>query len=228
MLLLFQWMTNGLRSELGGGAPALIGGGAPTAFWFGGRPSLPLDELAAGPAARSHGGWSVNRHFLWRLLQPPNHLAGGSRALRPRHYRRYKRWLQGLPPFEAAAGSCRQFNRRFEATFDKVWNGYLFLKNHRKLNIKKFRTRWPPRPCLAPRRYAAGRPPTSRRSSWKCFFNSKNVGYENVGENILEKCWIKCFLWKNVGSTLFQKKCWLNFVWKMMVQLLFEKYFNIF
>jgi hypothetical protein len=109
----------------------------PTGFWFGGRPSLLPDEPSVGRAARSRDSWSVNRHFLWRLLQPPNHLAAGSRALRLRHYRRFKRRLQGLPPFEAAVGSCRQFNRRFEATFDKVWNDYLFSENHRKLKITK-------------------------------------------------------------------------------------------
>jgi hypothetical protein len=119
MLLLFRRMTNGLRSELGGGgAPAFIGGGAPT-------DPAPSD-LAVGRRYRQ-----MNRRLdlppvhaavgrIWRLLQPPNHLAAGSRALRLRHYRRFKRRLQGLPPFEAVVGSCRQFNRRFEATFDKV------------------------------------------------------------------------------------------------------------
>jgi hypothetical protein len=41
-----------------------------------------------------------------------------------------------LPPFETAVGSYHQFKRRFETTFDKVWNVYLFLENGRKLNIK--------------------------------------------------------------------------------------------
>jgi hypothetical protein len=80
------------------------------------------------PTTRSHGGWSVNHHFLWQLLQPPNHLAADSRALWPRHYRRFKRRLQGLPPFEAAVGSCRQFKRRFEATFTKFETPIYFQK----------------------------------------------------------------------------------------------------
>jgi hypothetical protein len=40
--------------------------------------------------------------------------------------------VTGLPPCETAAGSCRQFKRRFEASFDKVRNGYLFSENRPK------------------------------------------------------------------------------------------------
>jgi hypothetical protein len=99
------------------------------------------------------------RQRNWRLVPPPcqtaigqstaisfggcsNHLAAGSRALRPRHYRRFKRRLQDLPPCETTAGSCRQLNWRFDATFHKVWNDYLFSENHRKLNIKKKKVYW--------------------------------------------------------------------------------------
>jgi hypothetical protein len=54
-------------------------------------PELPTEEVAVRPAAVSNDGWLVNHHFFWRLLQPPNDLAAGSRALRPRHYRYVKR-----------------------------------------------------------------------------------------------------------------------------------------
>jgi hypothetical protein len=126
-----------------------VGGGAATfivgAICIGCRPSRPPEEPAVGPTALSDSSWSLNRHFLWRLFQPPNHLAAGSHALRPRHYRRLKRWLQDLPPGQTAVGSYHQLNRRFKATFDKVWNSYLFSENRWKLNIKKSANR-----CIGP------------------------------------------------------------------------------
>jgi hypothetical protein len=85
-------------------AAAFIGGGAPTAICNGGRPKLSPQEMAVGPVAvaLSNSGWSVNRPFLWRLLQPPYHPAAGSRAIGSRHYQHFKRWLQDLPPVQTA------------------------------------------------------------------------------------------------------------------------------
>jgi hypothetical protein len=79
----------------------------------------------AGVTARGIGGWTS--YPIKRRLA--SHLVAGSHTLPPRHYRRMKRRLQDLPPCVTAG--------RFEATFDKVWNGYLFSENRGKINIKK-------------------------------------------------------------------------------------------
>jgi Mrp family chromosome partitioning ATPase len=42
-----------------------------------GRLDLPPSQRAVGHAALSSGGWWVNRPLLWRLRQPPFHLAAG-------------------------------------------------------------------------------------------------------------------------------------------------------
>jgi hypothetical protein len=98
--------------------------------------------VAVGPAALSKGGWQstalscggcANRPILWRLRQPPLNVAAGCRAIWSRHYRRLKRRLQDLSPFGSAASYYRHFKRRFETSFEKMSNGYLFSKNHRNI-----------------------------------------------------------------------------------------------
>jgi hypothetical protein len=80
---------------------------------------------------------------LWRGGWPLTRAASPSRP--PVRYLMSNRlivWRLGLPPLELPAGTCRPLKQRFEATFDKVWNGYLFSENRRKLNIKKFWKVW--------------------------------------------------------------------------------------
>jgi hypothetical protein len=105
-----------------------------------------MQRQLAFVAAGASGGWTccpvkrrlaVNRPILWRLRQPPLHVAAGCRAMWSRHYRRLKRRLQDLSPFGSAASYYRHFKRRFETSFEKISNGYLFSKNHRNIYISR-------------------------------------------------------------------------------------------